>query len=129
MYICVDFDGTMVDHRYPDIGPAAPEALDWMREWVEHGAKIILFTMRSGPQLDAAVAWILDHGIPLHGINHNPDQASWSTSPKAYGHVYVDDAAFGCPLFTPICFERPCVRWSVVGPEILRQIISRKSKT
>ncbi len=33
MYICVDFDGTIVDHRFPEIGPPVPGALDWMKKW------------------------------------------------------------------------------------------------
>ena len=37
-------------------------------------------------------------GIEFFGVNCNPAQASWTTSPKIYSHVYVDDAAAGCPL-------------------------------
>jgi hypothetical protein len=118
MYICVDFDGTIVDHRYPNIGQPAPGAIEWLNHWIKAGGRIVLFTMRSGAHLDDAVAFIRDQGISLHGINHNPDQASWSSSPKAYGHIYVDDAAFGCPMVKPEGFERACVDWSIVGPAV-----------
>jgi len=47
MYICIDFDGTIVDHRFPEIGPPVPGAVEWMLRFQEAGAKLILFTMRS----------------------------------------------------------------------------------
>ncbi|MBL4903373.1 MAG: hypothetical protein JKY62_12090, partial [Desulfocapsa sp.] len=47
MYICIDFDGTVVDHRYPYVGDPVPLAVDWLQRFVELGAKLILFTMRS----------------------------------------------------------------------------------
>ena len=130
MYICVDFDGTIVDHRYPDIGPNVPDAIWWMKRWQELGAKIILFTMRSdsdseGPVLTQAVDHIKKHGVELHGVNRNPDQDSWTSSPKAYGKIYVDDAAFGCPFTQFIGFKRLCVNWSIVGPGI-EQILLRR---
>jgi len=122
MYICIDFDGTVVDHRFPDIGEPVPDAIKWMKEWQRAGARLILFTMRSGKHLDEAQRWFLWHNIGLYGINHNPDQDSWSDSPKAYGHLYIDDAAFGCPLSTIPGFSRPSVEWGRVGPLVLGQI-------
>lgn len=47
MYIGLDFDGTVVDHRYPDIGEPAPRAIKWLKRLQQSGGKIILFTMRS----------------------------------------------------------------------------------
>lgn len=119
-YICVDFDGTLVDHRYPEIGPPVPRAFDYLKEFQKNGAKIILFTMRSGDTLDEAVNFIKKKGVKLYGVNHNPDQASWTDSPKAYGHVYIDDAAFGCPLKLWVDFYHKCVDWDIVGPQILK---------
>ena len=124
MYICVDFDGTVVDHRYPDIGRPAPGALETLKAVAAKGAKLILFTMRSGAELDEAVRYLLKNGVVLYGVNRNPDQDSWTSSPKAYGHVYVDDAAFGCPTVHPAGFARPCVDWSVVGPA-LEKVLDR----
>jgi len=127
MYICIDFDGTIVDHRFPDIGPPAPGALEWMAKFQEAGAKLILFTMRSdgGKHEDAltrAVNYLHENGIKLYGVNKNPTQVHWTKSPKAYGQIYIDDAAFGCPLFQPESFQRPCVDWSVVGPGVMEEL-------
>jgi len=123
-YVCVDFDGTVVDHAFPDIGRPVPQALPWLKLYATRGASIILHTVRSntgahGDALTQAVSYLQKNNVPLFGVNENPDQKEWSLSPKPYGHVYIDDAAVGCPLVHPDGFARPCVDWSVVGPTVL----------
>lgn len=130
MYICVDFDGTVVDHCYPDIGEAVPEAIVWLQRLQSQGAKIILFTMRSNRAggknlLQDAVRFMEANGISLFGVNRNPDQDSWTSSPKAYGDVYVDDSAIGCPLILPKGFARQCVDWKKVGPQLETMLLAR----
>ena len=131
MYICVDFDGTLVDHRYPVLGEPVPGALDWLKRLQVLGARLILFTMRSntkecGQLLREAVQYLENNGIKLYGVNRNPDQDDWTTSPKAYGDIYIDDSAFGCPLIHPRGFARPCVDWKIVGPQLERLCLSRR---
>ena len=120
MYICVDFDGTCVEHVYPSVGKSVG-AEKWLSLFVNHDAKLILWTMRSGLQLDEAVAWFSNKGIPLYGINENPSQYSWTSSPKAYGNIYIDDAAIGCPLIENK-YGRPYVDWEVVGPVVMEKL-------
>ena len=119
--IAVDFDGTIVTHDFPEVGQPAPEAINWLTQWQAHGAKIILWTMRSGATLLDATHYLKNLGIELFGVNRNPEQYDWTKSPKAYAHVYIDDAAFGCPLRHDL-HRRPVVDWSVVGPAILKRI-------
>nr|WP_082839948.1 hypothetical protein [Gemmata sp. SH-PL17]AMV25538.1 hypothetical protein VT84_14160 [Gemmata sp. SH-PL17] len=130
MIIAIDFDGTIAEHEFPDIGAPVPGAFEWMKRWQDAGAKLILWTMRSdgrsadgsrenGPVLTEAVEFCRRNGVEFYGVNGNPGQASWTQSPKAYAHVYVDDAAFGCPLReSRKAGNRPMVDWSVVGPAI-----------
>ena len=127
MYICVDFDGTVVDHRFPYIGEPVPLAIKWLKRWHELGAKLILFTVRSdgakhGSVLSEAVAYLEERGVQLYGINQNPDQEDWSISPKAFADIYIDDAALGCPLVQPCGFARQCVNWAQVGPAVEKLI-------
>lgn len=98
--VAVDFDGTIVFHDYPEIKEEVPGAIATLHDLEDHGAKIILWTMRSGEPLEAAVKFLEDRGVKLWGINENPQQVKdgWSTSPKAYAQMYIDDAALGCPL-------------------------------
>ncbi len=129
MIICVDFDGTLVDHRFPHIGPSVPDAVKWLKRLHRCGADLILFTMRSDSSvfptaLADARKYLFEQGLEYMQVNENPAQLSWTTSPKIYGDVYVDDSAFGCPLIQPKGFQRPCVDWSKVGPELENRCLS-----
>lgn len=114
MYIAVDFDGTCVTHEYPNIGKDIG-AVPVLKKLADRGYKIILNTMRSGKELSDAVKWFEENEISLYGINNNPTQKSWTTSPKVYAHIYIDDAALGCPLkMVPSISDRPYVDWKKV---------------
>lgn len=96
MIIAVDFDGTCVKHAYPKIGEDIG-AVPVLKEMVRQGHKIVLNTMRSGELLDEAAQWFTDNGIELTGKNFCPGQATWTSSPKVFAQVYIDDAALGAP--------------------------------
>lgn len=115
MIIGIDFDGTILTHEYPELGKEVPKAMETLKELNGAGHKLILWTMRSEGTLDDAVKYLTDNGIPLFGININPEQDTWTTSPKAYCHLYIDDAAFGCPLIQPPNDSRPYVDWVKVN--------------
>lgn len=113
MIIAIDFDGTCVTHEYPEVGDdigAAPV----IRKMVDRGDRIILFTMRSGQPLVDARIWFAENNIPLFGVNENPEQHTWTSSPKPYAHRYIDDAALGVPLIRGVD-DRPFVNWSEVA--------------
>lgn len=119
MIFAVDFDGTCVTHEYPKVGRnigAGPV----LRKLVELGHDIILFTMRSGKELEGAINWFKVEEIPLYGVNENPTQRSWTSSPKPYAHYYIDDAAIGSPLQT-VGARRPYIDWFEII-EILYQL-------
>lgn len=111
--ICIDFDGTCVTHEYPDVGRDIGAA-SVLRRLTAAGHKLILFTMRSDEYLDHAVQWFATNGIALYGVNANPTQAGWTKSPKAYGQLYIDDAALGIPLEHPPSGGRAHVDWASV---------------
>lgn len=108
MYIAIDFDGTCVTHEYPHIGKDIG-AIPVLKKLIENGHDLILNTMRSGKELSAAVTWFHNNGIELYGVNVNPSQRSWTESPKVYAHLYIDDAALGCPLKMSELSSRPYV--------------------
>ncbi len=130
MIIGIDFDGTCTTHEFPNIGKDIG-AIPILKKLVENGHQLILFTMRSnienpqstdpniinkkGDYLDDAVNWFKKNDIPLYGIQTNPTQNTWTTSPKAYCQLYIDDAGLGCPLlFDDKKSERPFVNWKAV---------------
>jgi len=114
MIIAFDFDGTVVDHHYPAIGPEAPDAVRTLRDLVDAKHKLVLFTVRSGRSLSEAVEWLQEKGVQLWGIQYNPDQVRYIASNKAYANLYIDDSGFGCPRIKPKDFLRPCVNWMSV---------------
>lgn len=119
MTICIDFDGTIVEHAYPEIGAPVPLALETIKELQRRGHAIILFTMRHESTLRDAVEYLEANGVTsLYGVNVNPSQHEWSGSRKVYGHLYIDDAALGCPLIFKEG-KRPYVDWYVLG-DLLR---------
>lgn len=111
--LAIDFDGTVVEHQYPGIGPDVPYAVKVLKALTDQGYRLILFTMRSGPQLQEAVNWYEARDIPLYGIQKDPVQHNWTTSPKAYAQIYIDDAALGAPLIKRSGM-RPYVDWKRV---------------
>lgn len=128
MDICIDFDGTCVTHSFPKIGKDIG-AIPILKRLVDNGHNLILFTMRSnvdngpseefpgvhgGKYLTDAVEWFKSNNIPLYGIQKNPTQ-TWTSSPKAYGQLYIDDCALGCPLKVDTRYsDRPFVDWDRV---------------
>lgn len=114
LIICVDFDGTCVTHEYPNIGKEIG-ATEVLKQLTDKGHKLILFTMRSGKELQDAINWFEKRDIPLFGVNKNPEQHTWTSSPKPYAHLYIDDAAYGCPIkYNKILSDRPFVNWDII---------------
>jgi hypothetical protein len=111
-FIAIDFDGTCVKHEYPNIGNDIG-AVPVLKRLVECGHKLILFTMRSGESLELAKEWFKENNIQLYSVQTNPTQKRWSTSPKVYAHLYIDDAALGCPLIYENG-ERPYADWDKI---------------
>lgn len=120
-YIAVDFDGTVVTHEYPLVGRTVENSVEVLNELCKKGHLLVLNTMRSDKYLQDAVNWFKNNDIPLFGINHNPTQSNWTNSPKVYAHLYIDDAALGCPLINN-GIDRPYVNWK----EVREYLVSNK---
>lgn len=97
--IALDFDGTVVRHKYPLIGEEVPHAVEVMKKWIdEYSVGFILDTMRDGKELEEAIKWFSDRGVVLYAIGKDPDQAAWTTSSKAHANFSIDDRNIGCPM-------------------------------
>jgi len=114
MLIAVDFDGTCVTHDYPRVGKDIG-AVPVLKRLIEKGHSLILWTMRSGKELNDAIKWFEANGIELYGIQENPTQKSWTASPKAYAQLYIDDAALGSPCkIDSSLSNRKFIDWNAV---------------
>jgi ribonucleotide monophosphatase NagD (HAD superfamily) len=119
--IAVDFDGTIVVHDYPDIKTPVPKALNVLHQIQQKGHNIILFTMRSGKELNEAVNYLKENGINLFGINENPEHPDYLDSRKVFANLYIDDSAVGCPLMPTQDNTGIMVNWKAVRV-ILKQM-------
>ena len=114
MIFAIDFDGTCVTNEYPNVGKDIG-AVPVLKRIINKGNQIILYTMRDGDKLKDAEQWFKSNGIPLFGINNNPTQKNWTSSPKIYAHAYIDDSALGTPLkFNKKISDRVFVDWEEV---------------
>ena len=112
MKIAVDFDGTCVAYDFPNIGNDIG-AIPVLKELIAAGHKLILWTVRSDNHLTPAVEWFKQNDIPLYGINENPGQGKWSTSPKAHADLYIDDySLFAETIFDPEISKKPYLDWT-----------------
>ena len=90
----IDFDGTICENRFPDVGRLRPEAENFIRALKARGDKWILFTMREGASLDQALEFLAIHDLLPDAANDNlPEQcALYGNNPrKVFAHVYIDD--------------------------------------
>lgn len=123
MIIALDFDGTLATHMWPDLGDDIG-AFKWLTELQTDYPDIryILWTVRTFKPLEAAVEYCVEHGLSFWAINKNPDQHTWSSSPKAHAHAYVDDTAIGTPLIFRSRDIRPYVDWDKMGPMLRKRV-------
>lgn len=95
--IAVDFDGTIVDHSYPEIGKEKLFAFQTLKELEKLGASLILWTFRTGKELDDAVEFCRINGIEFYAVNKNyPEEIFDETvSRKINADIYIDDKNIG----------------------------------
>lgn len=92
--IAVDFDGTLVTDEYPKIGRKLSSFCDFIKTLQSLGVKTILWTSRTGKELDEAVDWCKKHGFTFDAINENiPEikEAFGEDTRKVFANVYFDD--------------------------------------
>lgn len=99
MTIAVDFDGTIVEHRYPAIGKERPFAVATLRQLQSDmpDLRLILWTVREGELLEQAVAWCAERGLEFYAVNYNyPEElpspsADNQSCRKVTADLYIDD--------------------------------------
>ena len=71
MIIAVDFDGTIVEHKYPAIGRELPFAIETLRKLQSDRHKLILWTVREGVLLEEALAFCRERGLEFYAVNRD----------------------------------------------------------
>ncbi|MEL6810909.1 MAG: hydrolase [Bacteroidota bacterium] len=95
--IAVDFDGTIVEDNYPNIGKPQLFAFETMKQLQEQGHRLILWTYRHGRALDEAVAFCEENGITFYAINKSFPEEKFDEkySRKVNADLFIDDRNFG----------------------------------
>lgn len=92
MVFAVDFDGTIVENKFPQIGEIKPGAIETLKALQQLEHKLILWTCRKDAELQEAVAFLISKGIKMDAVNQNVDEDF--TGRKIFAHVYIDDRSF-----------------------------------
>jgi hypothetical protein len=98
MIIAVDFDGTLVDHRYPEIGNEKLFAFETLRMLQKQNHQLILWTIRSGKELEEAVEFCRERGIEFYAVNKSYPEEKFEyelTSRKIQADIFIDDRNIG----------------------------------
>ena len=98
LLIAVDFDGTVVEDKYPGVGKAKPFAIETLKMLQNDGHRLILWTYRHGSKLQDAVRFMEDQGIPPYAVNRSyPEEPAHPSdvSRKIHADLFIDDRNFG----------------------------------
>lgn len=99
MTIAVDFDGTIVRHRYPEIGNEIPFAILTLKMLAKEGHQIILWSVREGDLLQEAVDWCRERGLEFYAVNKDfPEEDVTKNkhfSRKLKVELFIDDRNVG----------------------------------
>ncbi|HKK63037.1 MAG TPA: hypothetical protein VJ951_10760 [Bacteroidales bacterium] len=114
MKIAVDFDGTIVEHKYPAIGKPLLFAFETLKRLQEQQHQLILWTYRAGKELDEAVKFCKENGIEFYAVNKNYPEEEFNEatiSRKIHADYYIDDRNVGG-------FPGWGVVWQMIHPEL-----------
>lgn len=92
--IAVDFDGTLCENKWPEIGEPNKDLITYLKEQKEAGVKLILWTCRVGKILENAVKWSAEQGLIFDAVNENlPEVIAFmgGDTRKIFANEYIDD--------------------------------------
>jgi len=98
MKIAVDFDGTIVEHRYPLIGEEKLFAFETLKQLQKLGHLLILWTFRTGKELDEAIEFCRNRGVEFYAVNKSFPEEEFdpeTISRKIDADVFIDDRNVG----------------------------------
>ncbi len=98
MIIAVDFDGTIVEDKYPAIGKPMPFAFEVFKQLENDGHRLIMWTYRAGSKLDEAVEFCKKNGLTFYAVNKSFPEEEFDPkrfSRKIMADIFIDDRNIG----------------------------------
>jgi hypothetical protein len=111
--IAIDFDGTIVEHKYPEIGEEKLFAFETLKELQKRGCMLILWTYRTGKELEEAIEFCRQRGVEFYAVNKNYPEEKFEENivRKIEADIYIDDRNIGgFPGWNRI--------WEMLNPEL-----------
>lgn len=90
----VDFDGLLVENKFPEIGEIRQTMFDAVKQLQQNGWKIILWSCRTDEMLAEAVAFCTNHGLVPDAVNENLKEVQeyfGGDTRKVFANIYLDD--------------------------------------
>lgn len=128
--VAVDFDGTIVENAYPAIGREILFAFETMKLLQSRGFLLILWTYRTGKELEAAVDFCREHGVEFYAVNKNyaEEVMDDTVSRKVDADIYIDDKNLGgFPGWTKV-WEMLCPEEAATNPQQERRALKSRQK-
>lgn len=129
MIIAVDFDGTLCENAWPDIGEPNTHLIEYLKREKADGVELILWTMREGSSLAEAIAWCARCGLTFDAVNDNTESQKrlYNNNPrKVYADCYIDDHNAMYLPTDPRCWHRE-KRFSNSGTQRVTYICKSKN--
>lgn len=100
MTIAIDFDGTIVEHKYPAIGDEIPFATDTLKMLIADHHRLILWSVREDKLLDEAVAWCRERGVEFYAVNRDYPEENGTENNNHFSRklkvdMFIDDRNIG----------------------------------
>lgn len=127
MIVAIDFDGILCENVFPDIGKPNYKIISQVRQLIDLGVEVILWTSRADDRLAEAVAWCDDYGLRFVAVNENaPSNIEQyknehpNGTRKVYADYYIDDHNI------EFCFDRGNALFSV--SQLLSNLINKEAQ-
>ena len=95
MTIAIDFDGTIVEHKYPKIGRPIPFAIETLLQLQKEKHRLILWTVREGEYLQEAIDYCAERGLIFYANNANYPEEKEPSPRKINVDMFIDDRNLG----------------------------------
>lgn len=100
MVIAVDFDGTIVENKYPAIGEERPYAIEVLKMLIRDRHRLILWTVRKGELLQQAIDWCAERDVEFYAVNSDSSDMFKEERPghfscKINADLFIDDRNIG----------------------------------
>ena len=127
MIIAVDFDGTIVEHRYPEIGKPIPFAIETLLQLQKEQHQLILWTVREDELLQEAIDYCSELGLYFYAANANFPEETSRVPRKVNADMFIDDRNLGGLPDWGVIYK--AVQASVSGGNSFQTIMSAQETT